>query len=144
MRCHNPKKATYMPTARKTSNLIFTGAFFLIVDIHICQIFCPVILYFTKLLHCEHQNPEGKPEISKSSNEKKLLGFFRKIAKSDYYLRHVCLSVCPYKTTRPHLTAFHEISYVNMCQKSITKIQVLLNPDKNNRYFTRRPIYVHL
>jgi hypothetical protein len=31
---------------------------------------------------------------------------------------------------------FHEIYYLNICQKSFEKIQVSLKPDKNNRYFT--------
>jgi len=39
-----------------------------------------------------------------------LLGAFEKIAKSDYWLRHVCLSVClsvcPYGTIRLRLDGF--------------------------------------
>jgi uncharacterized protein YllA (UPF0747 family) len=32
---------------------------------------------------------------------------------------------------------------LNICQKSFEKIQVSLKPDKNNRYFTWRPMYIY-
>jgi hypothetical protein len=65
------------------------------------------------------------------------------IAKSDYWLRHVCLSAHP--SVRPHAklgshgTNFHEISYTITFRKSVQKIQVLLKSDKNNSYFKQRP-----
>ena len=53
----------------------------------------------------------------------------------------VCLSV---HTERlgSHWMGFPEILYLSFFQKSLKKIQVLLKSDKNNRYFTRRPIYI--
>jgi hypothetical protein len=71
----------------------------------------------------------------------------RKIAKSDYWLRHVCLTVYPFVClpVRPsvrlpsasHWTDFHEIRYLSICRKSAEKIQVSLKSDK-----TRRPMYI--
>ena len=46
---------------------------------------------------------------------------FRKISKSDYYLCHICLSVCIEKLGS-HWTDFHEILYVNILQKYVDKI----------------------
>jgi hypothetical protein len=37
---------------------------------------------------------------------------------------------------------FHEILYLNTFRKPFEKNQVLSKPDKNNEYFTWRPIYV--
>jgi hypothetical protein len=54
----------------------------------------------------------------------------RKITKSDYYLRHVCPSVCPHATTGSYWTDFHEILYLSVLRKSVEKIQVSLKPDK--------------
>jgi len=60
----------------------------------------------------------------------------RKIAKSDYYLRHVRPSVRPHGTTRLPLK--------RIFMKFVEKIQVLLKSDKNiwYSYFTWRPIYI--
>ena len=41
-----------------------------------------------------------------------------------------------------HLTDFHHILYLNIIWKSVEKIQVSLKYGKNNRYFTRRQIYI--
>jgi len=41
--------------------------------------------------------------------EMKLFMFFRKIAKIDYYLLHVCLSVRMEKKIGSHRTDFHDI-----------------------------------
>ena len=76
----------------------------------------------------------------------------REIAKSDYYLRHVCPSVCLY--VRPsvriewlgsHWTNFHENWYLDIFEKkkSVEKIQVSWKSDSNNRYFTWSPIYIY-
>jgi hypothetical protein len=40
-------------------------------------------------------------------------------------------------------TDFNEISYLNIFRKSAEKIQVSLQSDKNNGYFTWRPIYIY-
>ena len=39
-----------------------------------------------------------------------------------------------------HWREFHEIWYLSIFRKSVEKIQVSLKPDKNNRYFTWRPV----
>ena len=52
-------------------------------------------------------------------------------------------SVRPHGTTRIHLTDFYEIWYLSIFRNSVTKIQVSLKSDKNNGYFTWRPIYIY-
>jgi len=47
-----------------------------------------------------------------------------------------CLFVCS------HWMDFYEIWYLNILQKSVEKIQVSLNSDKNNGYIAWRPIYI--
>jgi hypothetical protein len=37
---------------------------------------------------------------------------------------------------------FHEIWYLSIFRKTVEKIQVSLNSDKNNWYFTGPPIYI--
>ena len=54
------------------------------------------------------------------------------------------MSVClPAHTEHlgPHWTDSHEIWYVNIFRKSVKEIRVLLKSDKNNGYFTWRPMY---
>jgi hypothetical protein len=54
----------------------------------------------------------------------------RKIAKSDCYIRHVCLSVLPsvhMKQLGSHWTDFHEIWYLSTFQKSVEEFQVSWN-----------------
>jgi hypothetical protein len=41
-------------------------------------------------------------------------------------------------------TDFHWSLHLIIFRKSVEKIQVSLKPDKNDGYFTWRPIYVHL
>jgi hypothetical protein len=53
----------------------------------------------------------------------------------------VCSSVCVKQLTS-YWMDFYEIRYLSMFWKFIKKIQVPLNSDKNNGYFTWRPIYV--
>ena len=62
-------------------------------------------------------------------------------------LRRVAIdfvSICPssWKNSAPHLTDFHEISYLCIFRQSVHKIQVSLKSDKNNGYFTWRPMYI--
>jgi hypothetical protein len=66
----------------------------------------------------------------------------RKIAENDYYLRHIPLSV-RMEQLGSHWTDFHEIWYLNIFRKFVEKIQVSLKSDKNNRYFTRIPLYIY-
>jgi len=37
---------------------------------------------------------------------------------------------------------FHEIRYLSIFRKSVAKIQVPLNSDKNNGHFTRSPVHI--
>ena len=69
----------------------------------------------------------------------------RKLGEIDYQLRSVCLPVRPsvrIEQLGSHWTDFHEIWYLNIFRKSVEKIQLSLNSDKNNLYFTWRPMYI--
>jgi hypothetical protein len=70
-----------------------------------------------------------------------LISRIRKTAKSHYYHRHVCLSVRIEKLG-PHLSDFHKIWYSIILQKSLTKTQISLKPDKNNGYFIWTSVYI--
>ena len=63
----------------------------------------------------------------------------RKIAKSDYQLRHVCPSV-RMEQLGSNWTDFDEIRFLKIFRKSAHKIQFSLKSDKNNRYFRWRLI----
>jgi hypothetical protein len=58
-------------------------------------------------------------------NFKKSVNFkcLRKIVKSDYYLRHVCLSVCPHRTTRLPLDEFSLNLIFEDCSKKVKKLK---------------------
>ena len=62
----------------------------------------------------------------------------RKIAKSNYWLRHVC----PHGTTRFPLDGFSWNLIFIYFLKNCRKIQVPLKSDKNNGYFTWRSICI--
>jgi len=81
-----------------------------------------------------------------------------RIAKRDYWLRHVCLSVClpaclpvcpsvhpsvrfslRMEQVGSHWTDFREIWYLKIFRKSVEKIQVPLKSDKNNGHFIWTP-----
>jgi hypothetical protein len=66
----------------------------------------------------------------------------RKIAKSDCYLQHVCLSV-RIEQLGSHWTGFYEIWDFGIFRKYVEKTQVALKSDKNNGYFTWRPMYIY-
>ena len=71
---------------------------------------------------------------------------FRRVVKSDYWLRQVCLSVRPCARMEQHgshWTDFHEIWYVIIFRKSVETIQIPLKSDKNNRYSIWRPTYIY-
>jgi len=42
-----------------------------------------------------------------------------------------------------HSTDFHDIWYLSIFQNSVEKIHVSLKSDKNNGYFTWRPVYIY-
>jgi hypothetical protein len=61
--------------------------------------------------------------------------WIRKIAKNDYYVSRVCLSVRPsfrMKQVDSPWKDFHEIWYLRIFRNSVDKIEVLLTSDKNN------------
>jgi hypothetical protein len=64
----------------------------------------------------------------------------RKIAKSDYELRHVCPSA--WNNSAPDIQIFMNFN-TSIIRKSDEKIQVSLKSDKNNRYFAWRPVLVY-
>jgi len=69
----------------------------------------------------------------------------RKIAKGDYWFRHVCLSARPsvrMEQFGSHWTDCHEILYLSIFRKSVHTIHVSLKYDRNNGYFALRPIYI--
>jgi hypothetical protein len=74
----------------------------------------------------------------------------RNIAKSDFSIRHACLSLRPsaHPSVRPHGTTrllLDGFSWndVGISRKSFEKIQVSLNSDKINGYFIWRPMYIY-
>jgi len=67
---------------------------------------------------------------------------FRKIAKSNCRLRHVCPSVCPQKQLCCQCKNFYKIWYLSIFRKSVEKIQVQLKSGKNYKYFTWRTMYI--
>ena len=70
----------------------------------------------------------------------------RQIAKSDHWIRHarlsVCPSVCPHGTTRLLPERFSWNWIFLHFRKSVEKVQVSLTSDENSGYFTWRPIYI--
>jgi hypothetical protein len=59
----------------------------------------------------------------------------RKIARSDYWLRHVCLSVRPFVCMEQIGSQFgdlHENLYLNTFGKRVEKIKFSLKSDENN------------
>jgi hypothetical protein len=69
-----------------------------------------------------------------------MLRCVRKIAKSDYQFRHVCLSVCPpaWNNSVPTGRIFTKSDIWVFFQNSVEKIQFSFKSDNNNGYFTRR------
>ena len=82
------------------------------------------------------------PQPSAYCSHRLLFWRVRIIAKSDFQLRHVCLSV-RVEHLCSHWTDFHEILYLRIVRKSVEKIRVSLKSDKKNSYFTRRPMYIY-
>ena len=90
-----------------------------------------------------------------NANTTKVYRLVREIAKSDYWHRHVCSNVRPpaRSPARPlarspagplarmeqlssHWTDFHEILYLRIFRKSVEKMRVSMQSDKNKGYFT--------
>jgi len=64
--------------------------------------------------------------------EKKVFRRVRKIAKSDYQLRHFCPSL--WHSQLP-MDGFPLIRYLNIFRKSVDKSHVSLKSNKHNGYF---------
>jgi hypothetical protein len=65
-------------------------------------------------------------------------------AKSDYWIRHVCLclSVCPMEQLGSHWIHFHGIWYLRIFWKCLENWG-LVKSNKNNGYFTWWRLYVY-
>ena len=71
-----------------------------------------------------------------------LIGRLVKLRKAIIsFVMSVCLSV-RMEQFGSHWADFHEILYLSILRKRGEKIQVSLKSDKNNCYFTWRPIYI--
>ena len=70
-----------------------------------------------------------------------LVGEFAKLRKATF---NFVMSVCPSVRVElcSHWKDFHEIGYLCIFRKLAQKIQVSLKSNKNNRYFTGRPIHI--
>jgi len=78
----------------------------------------------------------------------RFLDAFAKLQKSNYWLRHVCSSVCvrppEWKRLSCHWTDFYESWYLNIFRKFIEWIQDLLKSDKNNGTVLYMKTNIHL
>jgi hypothetical protein len=85
-------------------------------------------------------------QLSRSRLKWAVFRRFRNIARSDYSLRRVCSSVSPSaRMEQPysHRADFlNEILNLKVIPKYVEIIQVSLKSNKNNGYFTWRPIYI--
>ena len=76
-----------------------------------------------------------------------ILGVVAKLRKAT---TSFVMSLCPLVRTSirmeqlgPHWTNFHEIWCLSIYSKIIRKIKVLLKYDKNNGYFSWRPVHIY-
>jgi hypothetical protein len=83
--------------------------------------------------------PARRETVQNSMKKQEFLCFVfrrgRKIAKSEYYLRHVRPPSVRMEQLDSHWTYFYEILYLCF-RRSIEKIKVLLKSDKNDGCFT--------
>jgi hypothetical protein len=74
------------------------------------------------------------------------LGAFAKLRKATItFTKSVRLSIylsVSMEQLGSHWNDFRKIWYLNVFRKSVEKIQLSLTPDKNNWYFTWRPIFI--
>jgi hypothetical protein len=74
------------------------------------------------------------------------LDMFTKLWKVTIKLHHVCPTVCTFthmEQIGSHWMDFHEVTWSNIFQKSVGKIQVSLKSDKNNGQFTWRLMHTY-
>jgi len=69
------------------------------------------------------------------------LGAFAKCRKAIIFFHHVRPSV-RMEQLDSHWWEFHEIRHLNIIQKSVKQVQVLIKSGKDKSYFTRIPIYI--
>jgi hypothetical protein len=81
------------------------------------------------------------PKTRKRNWFLKAFANLRKAAIS--FVMSVRLSVCPHGTIRLAIGGFSWNLILRILRKSIEKIQVSLNSDSNNGYFTWRPMYIY-
>ena len=67
---------------------------------------------------------------------------FRKTVDSEYWLRHVCPSVCPHGKTRLPLDRF-ELILMFVYFSKICRNKISLTSDKSNEYCTWKPICIY-
>jgi hypothetical protein len=76
------------------------------------------------------------PMNSVTSTVNQFFDPFAKLRKATVnFVMSVCLSV-RMKQLGSHTTDLHEVWYLSIFRKTVDKIQLWLNPDKNNGYFT--------
>ena len=85
--------------------------------------------------------PCSLPLVIKLGNYILIFRRVRKIAKSDCWFCHGRPTV-RVEQLGFHWTHFHEIWYLGIFRKSVMTFQFSLISDKNNGYFTWRPLYV--
>jgi hypothetical protein len=68
------------------------------------------------------------------TNTHQFLGAFPKMREATISFTVYVRPVCPH---------FYDIWYLDIFRKSVEKIQVSLNPDKNNEYFTWKPLCIY-
>jgi len=64
-----------------------------------------------------------------------------KLVSSSVYTVYFVMSVRPLKQLSSHWTDYHAMVNLSIFQKPVKKIEVTLKIDKNNGYFTWRPIF---
>jgi len=101
-------------------------------------LFCSHIFWYKNILYCNQHNAELNnvlwQQVKQSFVEFHIFRRIRKISKSNYHLRHVCLSVCPSVRPSVHRSAwknsastgqiFYESLYLSIFRKCVEKIKV--------------------
>jgi hypothetical protein len=102
------------------------------------------LLFFSRCVGVKNCLPPPPPPSTNYYYVSRVSVFrcLRRITKSDYWIRHVCLSTRPHGTTRLPLDVFSWNCIFEYFSKICRKIQVSLKRETHNGYFTWRPIYI--
>jgi len=111
---------------------------------------------------CYSHNPTAEKGVSEAGAQctgTKPCAYFNKICmlffdfytRSQNYEKGLLASLCPYvspsvfrmEELSSNWPNCHEILYLSSFPKSVDKIQFPLKSDKNNRYFTRRHLFIY-